>query len=88
MVRSFLFSLMKDFREYWQAVAKGDWQGQDAFFAIVVQAWSFEGDPHEAEACCDLEFRDYHSIQLAIRDHTSNVTRSLSEKRLNKGIIK
>jgi hypothetical protein len=36
---------IRDFRTYWDAVARGDWETQDRFFALVVKAWPFEPDP-------------------------------------------
>lgn len=64
---------MKDFRAYWKAVAKGDWQGQDAFFAKVVKAWTFEGDPSDAEAYGELELSQYITIQKVIKQKANNV---------------
>ena len=58
---------MKDFRAYWKAVARSDWEGQDAFFAKVVKAWPFEGNPGEAEAYGELSFRQYKQVQSAIK---------------------
>jgi len=57
---------MKDFRAYWQAVARNDWQGQDAFFAKVVKQWPFAGDPSDAGAYGELDFRQYISVQRTI----------------------
>lgn len=62
---------MKDFRAYWKAVAKGDWQGQDAFFAKVVKAWAFEGDPSDVETYSELSLLEYNQVQVAIREISS-----------------
>jgi len=58
---------MKDFRAYWQAVARNDWQGQDAFFAKVVKQWPFAGDPSNAGAYGELSVEEYFTVQRAIR---------------------
>lgn len=68
---------MKDFRAYWKAVAKGDWQGQDVFFAKVVKVWSFEGDPSEAETYGDLNVNEYATVQGAINNASVSVSKIL-----------
>ena|SRR3990172_7464865 len=58
---------MKDFRAYWQAVARGDWAGQDKFFSLVVRSWPFELDPVDPNSFQELELDEYVSVQAAIR---------------------
>lgn len=58
---------MKDFRAYWTAVAKGDWQGQDEFFAKVVQSWEYDLDPSLADSYRELSVSEYNQVQKAIR---------------------
>ncbi|GAB5494220.1 MAG: hypothetical protein Phog2KO_44350 [Phototrophicaceae bacterium] len=64
---------MKDFREYWQAVAKGDWQKQDTFFAKVVKAWHFDGDPNQAEAYGNLSLDQFIAVQKAIKQVSAQI---------------
>lgn len=68
---------MKDFRAYWKAVAKGDWQGQDAFFAKVVKAWVFEGDPSDANSYSELELEEYMLTQQKIKSASASITQNI-----------
>ena len=72
---------MKDFRAYWKAVAKGDWQGQDAFFAKVVKAWPYEGDPSDAEAYGELSVQEYLEVQQTIKAKSREENTFLNKKR-------
>jgi len=58
---------MKDFRAYWSAVGRGDWKGQDEFFAKVVTAWVYDLDPSQPESYGELSVSAYNKVQVAIR---------------------
>ncbi|MGB1288207.1 MAG: hypothetical protein ACPG7F_16840 [Aggregatilineales bacterium] len=68
---------MKDFRAYWAAIARGDWQAQDAFFAKVVQTWDFDHDPADPASYADLPLTDYHAVQRAIRQKSQAVSSTM-----------
>jgi hypothetical protein len=68
---------MKDFRAYWKAVAHGDWQGQDAFFAKVVKSWVYEGDPSDADAYGELNLKQFMAVQKAIKSASTGAGVSL-----------
>ena len=83
IVVSFEDVKMKDFRAYWKAVAKGDWQGQDAFFAKVVKAWCFEGNPSDAEVYGELELSQYITIQNVIKSNANTVASQYNREQLS-----
>ena len=58
---------IRDFRAYWDAVARGDWEAQDHFFALVVKAWPFGLDPAVPGSFSNLTLAQYQQVQRAIR---------------------
>jgi hypothetical protein len=75
IVVSFEGVKMKEFRAYWAAVAKGDWVGQDTFFARIVKHWPWDLDPEKIESYAELELEQYFKVQKAI----SNASGALAD---------
>jgi len=71
---------MKDFRAYWTAVARGDWQGQDEFFAKVVQSWDYKLNPSDPESYGDLDLTSYAVVQQMVREANWFFTTTLKNK--------
>lgn len=77
---------MKDFRAYWQAVARSDWAGQDKFFSLVVKSWPYNLDPLDPDSFQELELGEYVSVQAAIR--SKSVQSGIVLSQLAKGNVK
>ncbi len=75
IVVSFEGVKIKDFRAYWDAVRRGDWKGQDAFFAKVVKSWPYDLDPADVESYGELELTGYSAVQAAIKEKSRMATR-------------
>ena len=58
---------MKDFRTYWTAVARGDWAGQDTFFASVVRSW-----PHDLDPADRIRVEPLDGCQVLIEDDSGD----------------
>lgn len=67
---------INDFRAYWDAVAKNNWQGQDAFFAKVVQSWDYDLDANNPDSYGQLTAQQYMIVQSAIRQQSSHFAKS------------
>lgn len=67
IIVSFDTVTINGFRAYWDAVARNDWQGQDAFFAKVVQAWDYDLDPNNPDSYGQLNAEQYMIVREAIR---------------------
>ena len=72
---------MKDFRAYWTAVAKGDWKGQDEFFAKVVKSWDYEYDSSDPASYENLAVEEYNAVQVSIRQASKSFSDNLVQQK-------
>lgn len=75
---------MKDFRAYWTAVARGDWAGQDMFFALVVRSWLYDLNPADPESYGELAFEEYMAVQNAIKSASAAMGLEFAKQSQNK----
>ena len=62
---------------YWDAVRRGNWKGQDDFFAKVVKSWPVDLDPAGVESYGMLELEEYTAVQGAINIKSANTSKKL-----------
>lgn len=68
---------VKDFRAYWTAVKRGDWAGQDRFFALVVRQWQYPLNPNQPESYGELDLMQYLQVQKAISNLSNKLGMSM-----------
>lgn len=67
---------VKEFRAYWIAVARGDFDAQDRFFARVVKRWPYELDPGDPKSYGELTLDEFQPVRIALQAASARTFKS------------